>query len=301
MRHRPVRSGLRDAGRRAARQPASYAARMRSAAIGAGSSPESTAARTSSRIGRDRGRATQSLVELVAHQRPGEVELLAGALAEQPVLAEVLAVGEDALPDVVDTGPGEGRAGDDRGRPLPPAVDEPQGPGELAGGAPRLLLAVAVGLVDRDHVGDLQDALLDPLELVAGAGEGEEQERVDHPGDGDLGLPDADRLDQHHVVPGGLEHQHRLGGGPGDAAQGARRRGGADVGVRVDGQRRHPGLVAQHRAAGAHRRRVDREHADPVAGGGQGGAQRLDEGGLADAGDPGDADPRSSPRCCPAR
>ena len=54
------------------------------------------------------------------------------------------------------------------------------------------------------------------------------QEGVDHAGDGHLGLADADRLDQHHVVPRGLEHQHRLGRGPGDAAEraGARARAG---------------------------------------------------------------------------
>ena len=83
----------------------------------------------------------------------------------------------------------------------PAAAHQPQRAGQLPGRGPGLLLAVAVGLVDRDHVGDLEDALLDALELVAGAGQGEEQERVDHPGDGDLGLADADGLDQHHVVP----------------------------------------------------------------------------------------------------
>ena len=72
------------------------------------------------------------------------------------------------------------RAGDHRRRPLPLAAHQPQRAGELAGGGAGLLLAVAVGLVDRDHVGDLEDALLDALQLVAGAGQGEEQERVDH-------------------------------------------------------------------------------------------------------------------------
>ena len=123
---------------------------------------------------------------------------------------------------------------------------------------------LAVGLVDRDHVGDLEDALLDALQLVAGARQGQEQEGVDHAGDRDLGLADADGLDQHHVVAGGLEHDHRLGGGAGDAAEGAGGRRGPDVGVRVGGELRHPGLVAEHRAAGAHAGRVDREHADPL-------------------------------------
>ena len=155
--------------------------------------------------------------------------------------------------------------GHHRRRPLPRAAHQPQRAGQLARGGPGLVLAVAVGLVDRDHVGDLEDALLDALQLVAGAGQGQEEERVDHPGHGHLGLADADGLDQHDVVRRRLEHRHRLHGGPGDAAEGAGGRRGPDEGVRVGGQPRHPGLVAEHRAAGADARRVDREHADPVA------------------------------------
>ena len=143
-------------------------------------------------------------------------------------------------------------------------------PASSRAAAAGLLLAVAVGLVDRDHVGDLEDALLDALQLVAGAGQGEEQEGVDHAGDGDLGLADADGLDQHHVVARRLEHHHRL-----RWSRGRRRRGCRPTGegrMKASGstaRRGHPGLVAEHRAAGAHAGRVDRQHPDPVAGGGQ--------------------------------
>ena len=96
-----------------------------------------------------------------------------------PSRAEVLAVRLDALPDVVDarrrSSPEQVTTG---GRPLGVAAHQPQRSGELAGGDAGLALvvlaALRVGLVDRDHVDDLQDALLDALELVAGAGEGEE-------------------------------------------------------------------------------------------------------------------------------
>ena len=108
------------------------------------------------------------------------------------------------------------------------AADQPERAGQLAGRGPGLLLPVAVGLVDRDDVGDLEDALLDALELVAGAGQGEEEEGVDHAGDGDLGLTHADRLDQHHVVPRGLEDRHRLHGRAGDPAERAGGRRGPD-------------------------------------------------------------------------
>ena len=149
----------------------------------------------------------------------------------------------------------------------------------------------AVGLVDRDHVGQLEHALLDALQLVAGAGQRQQQERVDHLGDGGLGLADADGLDQDDVVAGRLDHHHRLAGGLGDAAERAGGRRRADERGRVDGQPGHPGLVAEDAAAGAGRRRVDGEHRDPVAGRGQLGAERVDERRLADAGHAGDADP----------
>ena len=189
-------------------------------------------ARTSSRIAAHAGRAAQPLVELVAHQRPGEVELLArrawrparprrGARGGRAPAAQTSSTPTSLRPEQVTTG----------GAHSPLAAHQPQRAGELAGRGPGLLLAVAVGLVDRDHVGDLEDALLDALQLVAGAGEGEEQERVDHPGDGDLGLADADGLDQHDVVRRPPRAPHRLGGRAGDAAEGAGRGRGPDVGV----------------------------------------------------------------------
>ena len=83
--------------------------------------------------------------------------------------------------------------------------------------------AVAVGLVDRDGVGELEDALLDALQLVAGAGQREHEEEVDHVGDGGLALADADGLDEHDVEAGGLAEEHRLARAARDAAGRQRR------------------------------------------------------------------------------
>ena len=149
---------------------------------------------------------------------------------------------------------------------------------------------VAVGLVDRDQVGELDQALLDALQLVAGAGQQQDQEKVDHAGDHRLGLADTHRLDQDHVEARRLAQQHGLARHPRDAAQRARRGRRADVGRGVDGEARHAGLVAQDRAAGAAARRVDGQHGHAVAGRGEQGAEGVDEGALADAGHAGDAD-----------
>ena len=83
-------------------------------------------------------------------------------------------------------------------------------------------------LFTRDRVRELEDALLDPLQLVARAGQREHEEEVDHLGDRGLALPDADRLDEDHVEAGRLAEEHRLARAPRDAARRERRsaRGG---------------------------------------------------------------------------
>src|ERR1700709_1590448 len=63
------------------------------------------------------GRAAQALVELVADEGPGEVELLLGALGGQACSAQERAVRQDPLPDLVDPGTLEARAGQDRRHP----------------------------------------------------------------------------------------------------------------------------------------------------------------------------------------
>ena len=121
------------------------------------------------------------------------------------------------------------------------------------------------GLVDGDHVGEFEDALLDPLQLVAGARQHQDEEEIGQVGDRRLRLPDADGLDQDHVEACGLAEQHRLAGLGRDAAQRAGGGGRADEGVRVDREPRHAGLVAENRAAGAGRSGIDRQHRHLVA------------------------------------
>src|SRR5262245_45407003 len=69
---------------------------------------------------------------------------------------------------------------------------------------------VAVGFVDGDHVGKLDDALLDPLQIVPTAGEQKHQEEIDHIGDCDLGLTNSYGLDNDDVETRGLDQRHGL-------------------------------------------------------------------------------------------
>ncbi len=59
---------------------------------------------------------------------------------------------------------------------------------------------VTVRFIDGDHVGEFDDAFLDALQFVTGAGHHQHQKEIGHVGDGGLGLADADGLHDHHVV-----------------------------------------------------------------------------------------------------
>ena len=161
-------------------------------------------------------------------------------------------------------------------------AEQPQRRGDLRLG-PGGRVRVEVGLVDQHQIGQLHHALLDRLQLVAGIGQLHQHEHVGHAGHRHLALADADRLDDHHVVAGRLEHQHRLARLLGHAAQRAARRAGPDIGLRMHRQMLHAGLVAQDGAARDRRRRIDGQHRHAVALVDQVQAQRLDQGRLADA------------------
>ncbi len=149
---------------------------------------------------------------------------------------------------------------------------------------------VAIGLVDGDDIGKLQQAALDALQLVAGARDGDNDKHVDHIGDCGLRLPHADRLDQDHVVARGFGERHGLPRGLGDTAKTVAGRRGTDEGTRFGGEPPHPGLVAKDRPAGSRRRWIDGENGDLVALADQVQSKLIDEGRFTGAGDAGDAD-----------
>ena len=118
---------------------------------------------------------------------------------------------------------------------------------QLGGGPQRPGL---VALVHDDQVRDLEQARLDRLDLVAHLGGLEDHGRVGRRGDLDLALAGPDRLDEHEIEPGGIEHR---GGGRrrrGEAAGVTARRHRADEDVRIAGVGLHPHAVAEQRATG---------------------------------------------------
>jgi hypothetical protein len=135
---------------------------------------------------------------------------------------------DDALPDVVEAVAGERAAGEHRDGPAGVArLHHPQRPGQLPGRGARRADVLAVGLVDRDDVGELEDALLDALQLVARAASVSSRNVSNHAGHRGLRLTDSHRLDQHHVVAGRLHDRDRLAAGTRDASQHPGAGGGA--------------------------------------------------------------------------
>ena len=154
---------------------------------------------------------------------------------------------------------------------------------------------VAVRLVDHEHVRDLHDPGLQGLHLVAEAGDQHHDAHVGGAHDLDLVLADPDRLDQDHVLAGGREHEERLVGGGGEAAEVPARGHRADEDAGVGGVGLHADAVAQDRPAAEGRGRVHRHDAHRPSLPAQVGGQAVHQGGLAGAGRAGHADHQRAP------
>jgi hypothetical protein len=119
-----------------------------------------------------------------------------------------------------------------------------------------------VGLVDDDHVGDLHHAGLQGLDRVARARDQHEHDGVGVVDDVDLGLADADGLQEHVVLAGGVHQQRGLQRRLGEPAERPARGHRADVDPGIEEVVGQADAVAQQRAAAERRGRVDREHGD---------------------------------------
>jgi hypothetical protein len=191
-----------------------------------------------------------------------------------------------AQPDVLERGAGEHRRRPGRGGGRHHVQCHPV----VGGGTFGPPGVVAIGLVDRDQVGQLQHALLDPLQVVTGARQHEHTEEVDHVGHDRLRLADTHGLHQHDIESGCLAKHDRLARGARHPTQGVARGRRPDERAGVGGEAFHARLVTKDRTTGAGAGGIDRQHGDPASGGGQVHPELVDEGRLADTRHPGDAD-----------
>src|SRR5262245_14673059 len=242
--------------------------------------------------------AAEALLQPVAQHRDEPLLLLLAPPRRQLAgRAQTPAVVLDRRPHLVHA-PALERAHREHGRiPVRAHVPEEVQRGAVLGRrALRARDVVAVPLVDRERIGELEDALLDALELVPRAGKHQHEEEVDHRRDRDLGLADADRLDQHDVVARRLAHEDGLARPPRDAAEGAAGWARPDERLRRHRQTRHARLVPEDAAAGARARRIDRQHRDALLLRDQVEPEGLDERALPRTRDAGHAHPDRATR-----
>jgi hypothetical protein len=130
---------------------------------------------------------------------------------------------------------------------------------ELVGAPPRERLLVA--LVHDEHVGDVHDAGLHELDVIAGERLEHQHRRVGQVRYLDLALADADRLDEDQVeqVP---QEPRRGPRAPADAAEIALRRLRAEEDPPFADREADTDAIPEERTAGVEARRIDREHGD---------------------------------------
>ena len=153
-----------------------------------------------------------------------------------------------------------------------------------------LVRAGTVGLVHHEHVGDLEHAGLDGLDVVTEPGNGDEAHGVGDAHDLDLLLPHSDGLDQNDAVPERVEDVDDARGGARETAGVTAARHAADEEALVEETLAHPNAVAEDRAAAEGRRRVHRDDPDTVGRRPVRAGEPVDERALATARWTGDTD-----------
>ena len=125
--------------------------------------------------------------------------------------------------------------------------------------------AAAIGLVDDEHIADLEQAGLARLDRVAPTRRDDDDRRVRGPCDGNLHLTDADGLDEDPRVAGGVEHAHRVRRRTREPAELAARRHRAHEHAVVGVVVLHADAVTEDRAAGERAGGIDRDHRHSLA------------------------------------
>ena len=148
----------------------------------------------------------------------------------------------------------------------------------------------AVGFIHDEDVGDFHDAGFEALDIVAHAGDEDDEGDVGEAGDLDFILADADGFDEENIFAAGFEDESDVGGGEGESAERAAGGHGAGVEAGVTVAILETNAIAEDGAAGEGAGGVDGDDADGFAGIAKSAGEAVDEGALAGAGRAGDAD-----------
>ena len=147
-----------------------------------------------------------------------------------------------------------------------------------------------IGLVDDEDVGDLEDAGFEDLNGVPGRGRRDHDGRVGRLHDLELGLADADRLEQASVAARGIDETDRLPGRRCEPAEMTTRRHAPDEHAGIERVAHHPDAIAQDRPPGEWARGVHGDDAHQVSLGPPALDHLVAEGALAASRGAGDAD-----------
>ncbi|WBL36171.1 hypothetical protein O0235_00690 [Tepidiforma flava] len=150
--------------------------------------------------------------------------------------------------------------------------------------------AGVVGFVDDEDIGDFDDAGLERLDVIAGAGVVDEDGGHGGAGDFDFVLAGADGLDDDVVEAEGVDDGDDVGDGRCEAAERAAAGHGAHVDAGIHGDVLHADAVAEEGAVGEGAGGIDGDDGDGLAAAAKFGCERAGESALSGAGAAGDAD-----------
>ena len=123
------------------------------------------------------------------------------------------------------------------------------------------LRSLAIAFIDNEDVGDLHDAGLDGLHIIAHAGNQDHHRDIRQADNVNFILAHAYGFHQHHVLAAGIEHRGHVSGGARQAAQKSARRHAADVDAGVRMVRLHADAIAENRPASVRTGRINRDDA----------------------------------------
>ena len=119
---------------------------------------------------------------------------------------------------------------------------------------------IAVSLVDEHGIRHFHDAFLDALQFVTRTGQEQQEKKIHHRAQRNLGLSDAHGFDDDRVKPSRLTEQHCFARSSRDAAGTVTGRRRPNKGLRLAAEALHPGLVAKNAAPGKLAGRINGQH-----------------------------------------
>ena len=156
-----------------------------------------------------------------------------------------------------------------------------------------------IRLVHAEHVGHLHEPGLHRLHSISGLRNQHDHRRIRGAGDLELGLADAQRLEDHAIEPEGIHQVSRLTRGRGEAAERAPARHGADEDVLLQRQLDHADPIAQKRSARIRARGIDGDDRHPASAVAHQSGKLRRQGRLPRPGRAGNADPPGAPDSVP--